>query len=133
MKPAVQTRLLAVTLAVATLAACILAAFNFIAELSYQAPTDGVTWTEANDPNAAPGLLARQVPEDSPAGKVGIHVGDVLTTVNNHPTKTVGDLEYAVNRTGVWLPATYTIRRGLAEFDANIVLEPLDRDLNQGM
>jgi len=136
MKTALQTRLIAILLAVATVAACILAGFNFSAESGFQLPTDGATWieTQAGD---IPALEARQVPTDSPAARAGIHEGDVLVTVNNHPTTTIGAFEEAINRTGVWSNATYTILRstpqGIAQIEPSLTLVPQDRDLNKGL
>jgi len=57
MKDAAQTRILAVALAIATLAACVLAMINLQRENGYEIPTDGVSWTEV-----AGGLQAQYVP-----------------------------------------------------------------------
>ena len=48
MKNAAQTRILAIVLALATVAACVLAAMNFEHENGLDVPTDGVWWVEAN-------------------------------------------------------------------------------------
>ena len=55
MTNAFQTRILVVVLAMATLAACVLAGFNMVAENNYKVPTDGIWWVEAGgfaDPRA---------------------------------------------------------------------------------
>jgi hypothetical protein len=48
MKNAMQTRALAIALAIATLAVCVLAALNFSQENSFDEPTDGVSWMESS-------------------------------------------------------------------------------------
>jgi hypothetical protein len=57
MKNAAQTRILAIALAVATLAACVLALMNLERENGFDVPTDGVSWVEASG-----GLQAKHVP-----------------------------------------------------------------------
>ena len=57
MKNAAQTRILAIVLALATVAACVLAAMNFEHENGLDVPTDGVWWVEATG-----GLRAERVP-----------------------------------------------------------------------
>lgn len=56
-----QTRITAVLLALFTGAAMVCAGFNLDQENHYQAPTDGVSWTEGHG-----GLVATRVPDDSP-------------------------------------------------------------------
>ena len=56
MKNAVQTRVLAIVLALATVAACVFAALNFEHENSFDVPTDGIWWVEASG-----GLRAERV------------------------------------------------------------------------
>jgi two-component system NtrC family sensor kinase len=57
-----QTRLLAILLAVVTLAAMGLAIANLAQESSYDPATDGARWTETEG-----GLRAYMVPPDTPA------------------------------------------------------------------
>ena len=76
MKSGSQTRLLAILLAVVTLAAIGLSAANLTQWRSYDPPTDGVHWIEADG-----GLQAKIVPTDTPGYRVGIRKGDVLTSV----------------------------------------------------
>ena len=60
MGKALQTRATAITLALATLLVCALGVANFLQESSYEAPTDGVWWTESTSGPA--GLVAQRVP-----------------------------------------------------------------------
>jgi len=134
MKNPFQTRILAVALAVATLGVCVLAGFNLSQELGVVFPTDGVTWVEAQG-----GLRADRVPADSPAGKAGIHPGDVLTSINGEATPRLAEQVRAIYRNGLWdHAASYSLQRlqpGAASgksFTAPVWLESADRSTDQG-
>ena len=106
MKTGSQTRLLALVLAVFTLAAMGLAIANYIQEGGYSQPTDGARWTEAEG-----GLRAYLVPRDTPAEKAGIRTGDVLTAIDDVPTPRLATAEREIERVGVYGAATYTLLR----------------------
>jgi two-component system NtrC family sensor kinase len=106
LKSGSQTRLLALLLAVFTLAAMGLASANFVQEGGYNQPTDGARLTEADG-----GLRVYSVLPDSPAEKAGIRTGDVLTAINEIPTPRLATAEREIERTGVYQPATYTLLR----------------------
>src|SRR5579875_785564 len=97
MKTSTQTRLVAVLLAVLTLAAVGLAIANLIQEINFPVATDGVLWTETTG-----GLRAQIVPSDTPAQKAGIRAGDVLTAINDNPTPRLAAAQRAIYQTGVW-------------------------------
>ncbi|HEX2917468.1 MAG TPA: PDZ domain-containing protein, partial [Edaphobacter sp.] len=137
MKDAAQTRILAVALAIATLAACVLAVINLQRENGYEIPTDGVSWTEV-----AGGLQAQHVPSGSPGDRAGIRNGDVLTGVNEHPVERTASLMHQLFHSGIWAHATYSILRPLphagdlknaAKLDMQVILVPTDRSINQGL
>ena len=134
MKSGSQTRLLALLLAVFTLAAFGLALANFLQESQYDPATDGARWTEA-----AGGLKAYIVPADTPAERAGIRPGDVLTAINDTPTARVSDAEREISQSGVWSHATYSLLRRTAEnprpaaLEIGVILEPADRTDNQVM
>jgi two-component system NtrC family sensor kinase len=133
LKSGSQTRLLAVLLAVFTLAAGGLAIANFMQEGSYVPATDGVRWTEANG-----GLRAYLVPSDTPGEKAGMRTGDVLTAINETPTPSIAAAERAIAQSGVWSKATYSLLRkspegARASLDVTVILEPSDRNDNQVM
>jgi two-component system NtrC family sensor kinase len=137
MKNASQTRILAVALAVATLAACVLAAMNFDRERGFDVPTDGVWWVEATG-----GLQAQRVPPDSPANRAGIRTGDILISVDDHPTDRLAPLVREMFHSGIWAHASYAIMRpappsseikGATRLDIQVILEPKDRSINQGL
>jgi PAS domain S-box-containing protein len=138
MKNAFQTRILAVVLAAATLAVCVLAGLNMVQESSYQEPTDGVWWVEA-----AGGLCAQHVPADSPGQKAGIRTGDVLQQIDGIPTPRLAPFVRQTFRDGIFSSAEYTIARNAkpcivtsesAILDIKpVYLEATDRSINQGL
>lgn len=128
MDKAAQNRILAVVLAVATLAICVLGVLNFSRENSYEIPTDGVWWMESGS-----GLRAEHVPADSPAQREGVRTGDVIAAANGRPTPTVAQLTREMARSGIYSTLRYTLLRGGQQFDLKVVLEPTDRTRNQGL
>jgi two-component system NtrC family sensor kinase len=137
MKNAFQTRILAVALAVATVAICVFAALNVRQESSFDVPTDGAWWVEASG-----GLRAERVPADSPAQRAGVRPGDILQAINDRPTPRLAPFIQETFRSGIWAHATYSILRPNArtldpndgaKLDIQIILEPRDRSINQGM
>src|ERR1700735_2763086 len=137
MKNAAQTRILAIVLALATVAACVLAAMNFEHENGLDVPTDGVWWVEATG-----GLRAERVPADSPAHRAGIRTGDILLSVDSRPTPRLAALGREMIRSGSFAKMNYTIVRpvpqsidlnGATRLDIQVILIPKDRSINQGM
>src|SRR5271154_3054028 len=136
MKAASQTRVLAIALAIATLAVCVFACVNLVHENNFDVPTDGIGWIEAQG-----GLRANHVPSDSPGERAGIRKGDILIAIDDHPTPRIAPFEYVLYRDGIWAHSTYTILRPLphknnktpsvAKFDVQVILEPTDRSINQ--
>ena len=128
MKSGSQTRLLALLLAVCTLAATGLAIANLVQESESDPATDGVHWTEATG-----GLRAYIVPAETPGDKAGIRVGDVLTAINDVPTPRVAILEREIEQSGIYTTAKYSILRQANRFspalplDARVILAPADR------
>src|ERR1700733_6983609 len=137
MKNAAQTRILAIVLALATVAACVLAAMNFEHENGLDVPTDGVWWVEATG-----GLRAERVPADSPAHRAGIRTGDILLSVDSRPTPRLAALGREMIRSGSFAKMNYTILRpvpqsidlnGATRLAIQVILIPKDRSINQGM
>jgi two-component system NtrC family sensor kinase len=131
MKNAFQTRIFAIGLALATLAVCVLAALNLQQENSFDSPTDGVWWVEAQG-----GLRAERVPADSPAGRAGIHTGDILEAINDQATPRLASFERSIYRIGIWDRAKYSIQRPVQavpnlhtapRLDVSVILEPVDK------
>ncbi len=128
MKSLTQTRLVALILAILTLAAVALSIANLVQETSYQVATDGVLWTEARG-----GLRATIVPADTPASRAGIRAGDILTAINEVPTPRLASAEREISQSGVWSHATYSLLRTTARagrpapLEIGVYLEPADR------
>ncbi|HEY6412480.1 MAG TPA: ATP-binding protein [Edaphobacter sp.] len=137
MKNAAQTRILAIALALATLAGCVLAAMNFQRENSFDVPTDGIWWIEAPG-----GLRAEHVPPNSPGQRAGVREGDILVGINDRPTNRLAPFVRETFHSGIWAHATYSILRpaahatdlkNAAKFDVQVILEPKDRSINLGL
>ncbi len=128
MKSGSQTRLIAILLAVFTLAAFGLAITNLLQESSYDPATDGAKWTEVDS-----GLRAYLVPPDTPAYRAGVRTGDVLVSVNDVATPTLASLERQIDASGVWSKARYSLMRKSpdsgksVDIPAVVYLEPTDR------
>jgi PAS domain S-box-containing protein len=123
-----QTRLLAILLAVFTLAALGLAIANLEQESNFTPPTDGARWTETTG-----GLRAYMVPFDTPAHRAGVRSGDILQAINDVPTPRLASLEREIYSSGVWSHATYTLMRKSpvtakpVDVPVVVYLEPTDR------
>ena len=137
MKNAAQTRVLAIVLALATVAACVFATLNFQHESGFDVPTDGIWWVEAPG-----GLRAERVPADSPGHRAGIRTGDILVSIDDQPTPRLASLVREMFRSGIWAHATYSILRpahhslhldAAAPIPIQVILEPKDRSINQGL
>ena len=137
MKNAMQTRALAIALAIATLAVCLLAAFNLSQENNFDEPTDGISWTEA-----AGGLRAERVPSGSPGDRAGVRTGDILVSVNDHLTPRLAAFTREIYRNGIWSHSNYSIIRPVhrsgatdsaARLDIAVIVEPTDKSVNQGL
>jgi PAS domain S-box-containing protein len=137
MKNVFQTRILAVVLAVATLAICVFAALNLRQEAGFNVPTDGAWLVEAPG-----GLRFERVPDDSPAQRAGVRPGDILQAINDRPTPRTAPYVQETFRSGIWAHANYSILRPNpqssnlndgAKLDIQVILEPKDRSINQGM
>jgi len=137
MKNALETRALAIALAIATLAVCLLAGFNLAQENSFDEPTDGIRWVEATG-----GLRAERVPADSPGDRAGLRAGDILVSVNEHPTPHLGNFEREIYRNGIWSHSNYSVLRPIHHTDAPdtavkleipVIVEPTDKSINLGL
>lgn len=131
MKRAMQTRVVALLLAVLTLAAVFVAVLNFQAGRHFQSPTDGVMWMEA--PGLTPALEAVRVPGDSAGERAGIRKGDLLFTVNQQPTVRIAALVREQFRTRAYGSASYGISRHGIRFEVPVILDLADTSVNTGM
>ena len=138
MKNAFQTRILAVVLAMATLAACVFAGLNVAAESSFSIPTDGIWWVET-----PAGLCAYRVPADSEGQRAGIRKGDVVTAVDDHAITRLSAYERRLFDDGAFTKANYTVFRSpracappsasSARLEVQVILGQVDRSGNYGL
>lgn len=128
MERSLQTRFVAVTLALLTAAAVLLAIFNFQQEQHFQRPTDGVWWEESHGT-----LQAERVPADSAGERAGIKAGDFLLSVNQQPTPRIASLTREMYRTKIYGSANYVISRGGIRIDVPVILDSADVSINLGM
>jgi PAS domain S-box-containing protein len=123
-----QIRVAVVLLAGFTLAAAILASFNFVKENSFSLPTDLVTWVEAPG-----GLEAQRVLKNGPGERAGIKTGDLLTAANNAPIPRMSALTRQWSAAGIYRRVDYLLVRSGVPIHASVILEPADRTLYQGL
>ncbi len=134
MKNAFQTRILAVVLAVATLAGCLLRRSIFArrAATTLQRTASG-GWKLRG------ALRAERVPVESPAHRAGVRTGDFLVAINERPTPRLAPFVREMYQSGGFGSATYSILRPPAhtedlqhasKFPVQVILEP-PRPLDQ--
>src|SRR5271165_645501 len=122
-----QTRFLAVILALLSVAAVIFAWINFQKESEFVAPYDGVWWVEDGSH-----LRAERVDVDGPGQKAGIKKGDHLVAVDGRNVTDVGSFTRQLYRVGVWTKANYSLMRQGVPLDAPLIPTPFDRSLYGG-
>ena len=115
-------RLGAAVLALATLAAIVFGIINFQQRSMFTAPDDGVSWIEAQ-----PGVLAWHVSPNSPAANAGLRTGDRVLAINDVPIYSPIDVTKRLWRIGLWSIAHYQIERGGKKFEAQLVVQPVER------
>ncbi len=123
-----QTRFVAVSLALLTLAALVFAWINFQKSSEFPTPSDGVWWMEDGAH-----LKAQRVDPDSPGEKAGIKTGDVLISVDGKVITNVGSLMRQMYRAGVWSKVPYSLVRQGVTLEAPVILIPTDKSLYIGL
>jgi two-component system NtrC family sensor kinase len=128
MERTLQTRIVAIVLALLTGTACLFAALNFAQESKFQNPTDGVYWVESH------GVLeAERVPVDSAGHRAGIRTGDVLLSVNQQLTPRIASLVREWFRTKVYGSASYVIVRSGIWISMPVILDQADTSIHPGL
>ncbi|HEX3892376.1 MAG TPA: ATP-binding protein [Terracidiphilus sp.] len=125
-------RVQATLLAVTTVGLVVFAVLNLRQERQFQQPDDGVWWVESG---SGAGLQATKVLPDNPGERAGIHVGDLLTAVNDVPIERFADFQRELYRNGTYTKAQYSITRGGIQLDSPVVVipEPPDRSVPQAL
>ncbi len=123
-----QTRFVALLLALFTAAAVIFGWINWRKEQQFQTPYDGVWWVEHSGQ-----LVARRVELQGPGEKAGIKAGDVLAAANGQPVSNVAGLMRETYRSGAWSRINYELIRQNVPVKVSVILVPFDRSLNIGL
>jgi two-component system NtrC family sensor kinase len=123
-----QSRLLALLLALLSVAAIVFASINFQKDREYFTPYDGVWWVEDGEH-----LQAQRVDINGPGEKAGIKKGDWLVALDGRKVSSVAILEQQLYRTGIWSKATYSLVRQGIPVEAPLILAPADRTLYLGL
>src|ERR1017187_9773075 len=104
-----KQQLVSALLVIVTVAAIVAAAINFQQQSRFHLPDDRVTWVDRAVGNTASGLVvAGYVVPHSPGEKAGIHVGDVLVSIENQRISRSAEATEILARLGVWSRADYS-------------------------
>src|ERR1700722_8836559 len=112
-----KQQLVSALLVIVTVAAIIAAAINFQQQSRFHLPDDGVTWV---DDTASGRPVAVYVMARSAGEKAGIHVGDVLVSIENQPIGRAVEATEILARLGAWSKADYRIMHGGIEVPATV-------------
>jgi PAS domain S-box-containing protein len=123
-----QIRFAAVVFGLLTVTAVVFAWINFQKEYEFSTPMDGVWWVEQQGQ-----LVARRVTPLGPGDRGGIKVGDVLVAVGGNAVHNTTDVARQMYRSGVWTKLSYTLGRDNVSLDVPVILQPVDKSLNQGL
>jgi two-component system NtrC family sensor kinase len=119
---AVGTRVGAVVLAIATMAAIIFALLNFGQRARFESPDDGISWRDTTR-----GVEALQVSPNSPGQKAGVRAGDHLVEINATPVASALQVTKKLWRAGLWTQVRYKLSRNGEEFETPVVTAPAEK------
>lgn len=120
-----EARFTAILLFLLTVAAVLLAGFNYKIEHQSAIPDDGAWWMERNGH-----LVADRLEANGPAERAGIRSGDEVVSVNGRSVDTLAAVTRQLYYSGVWSKATYSLIRGSVPLDVEVVLVPAERSMN---
>ena len=103
----------------ATVAAIVLAWYNFQQQRKFQPPDDGVTWEDT-----ARSVVALHVEAGGPAARAGIHPRDTLVAINNLKIPNATRVVRMLYLVGAWTRAEYALTREGRPFTTSVILEP---------
>src|SRR5579863_2535921 len=111
-----KQQLASALLVIVTVAAIVAAAINFQQQSRFHLPDDGVTWVDQEAGGTASGpVVAAYVTPHSPGEKAGLHVGDVLVSIENQRIDRSEEATEILARLGVWSKAEYRVLHGGVE------------------
>src|SRR5215467_7354185 len=119
---AVGTRVGAVVLAIATMAAIVFAILNFDQRARFESPDDGVSWRDTEH-----GVQAWRIAPNSPAQKAGIQSGDQLLEINGTSITSQIQATKKLWRAGLWAQVRYKLARNGEEFETLLVTAPAEK------
>ena len=122
-----KQQLVSALLVIFTVAAVVAAAINFQQQSRYHLPDDGVTWLDKTSAQSSR-VEAIYVTRGSPGEKAGIHVGDVLVSIEGVKVEQASDAMQVLARLGPWRKAEYQIKHDGVEVPANVIIGEADRD-----
>ena len=123
-----QVRFAAVIFGILTVTAVLFAWINFQKERQFSTPMDGVWWVESHGQ-----MVARRVTPLGPGDQGGVKAGDILLAVGGNAARNNADIMRQMYRSGVWTKLNYTLVRGNVTLDVPVILQPVDKSLNQGL
>ncbi len=106
-------------LAVVALLLC-LAAANMYVRATWSEPEDGVLWSTTPD-----GVVAREVANNSPAARAGVHAGDILAEIDRAPVDAESDVVTRLHRASSGDSVTYTLIRTQTRETLRVKLAPI--------
>ena len=121
MNERLRTRLVAVALALLTLAAVIFALLNFQQRSRFIVPDDGITWLDS-----AHGVVAWHVAPGGPGDLAGVKQGDDVQSIHSIAVNRASDVNRILWRAGAWAELRYVIVRGGETIEVPVVTAPQD-------
>src|SRR5215471_3472166 len=125
-------QLVSALLVIVTVAAIVAAAINLQQQSKFHLPDDGITWIDKAAPtNSTEGRLLPTpvlVAPGSAGEKAGIHVGDVLVSVNGLRINSSLEATEVLARLGAWSKAEYRVLHDGVEIPANVYVAEAVRD-----
>src|SRR5215475_3712988 len=122
-----KQQLVSALLVIVTVAVVVAAGINFQQQSRYHLPDDGVTWIDRTSGDSSR-VVAVYISSGSPGQKAGIHVGDVLASIEGVTVETASDATEMLARLGPWKKAEYKIRHDGVEVPANVIVGEAERD-----